>query len=124
VPVTKPEDMSRAFVAALNAGDLESLLSLYDPEVRYVTRSGKIVEGHAGVRATLERLLAAKGQMRIDNTYCLVSGDTALVRAQWSFNGIGQDDKPIESHGNSAEVLRRGSDRIWRYLIDHPFGAM
>ena len=123
MPVTNPNDMSRAFVEALNAGSVEALLELYEPNVKYVIRSGKIIEGRAAVRETLERLVAAKGKMQIDNTYCLISDNIALVRAQWSFTGIGQDRKPIESRGNSAEVLRRGADGRWRYLIDHPFGA-
>ncbi|HEX9810591.1 MAG TPA: DUF4440 domain-containing protein [Burkholderiales bacterium] len=123
MPVTIPNDMSRAFVEALNAGSVEALLELYEPNVKYVIRSGKIIEGRAAVRETLERLVAAKGTIQIDNTYCLISDNIALVRAQWSFTGIGQDRKPIESRGNSAEVLQRGADGRWRYLIDHPFGA-
>jgi ketosteroid isomerase-like protein len=123
MPVTDPNDMSRAFVNAVNAGDLNALLGLYDPNVKYVLRSGKTVEGKSGVRETLERLIAAKGEMRINNKYCIVNGEIALVRAEWSFAGIGADGKPMESHGNSAEVLRCGSDGIWRYLVDSPFGA-
>lgn len=123
MPVTDPNAMSRAFVDAVSAGDLDALLSLYDPNVKYVTRSGRVVEGQAGMRETLERLIAARGKMQINNRYCIVNGDIAIVRAEWSFAGIGPDGRPIESHGNSAEVLRRGSDGAWRYLVDHPFGA-
>jgi ketosteroid isomerase-like protein len=123
MPVTDPNDMSRAFVDAVNAADLDALLELYEPNVKYIIRSGKVVEGSAAVRQTLERLIAAKGQMRINNKYCIVNGDIALVRAAWSFTGTGQDGKPLESRSNSAEVLRRGSGGVWRYLVDHPFGA-
>jgi uncharacterized protein (TIGR02246 family) len=123
MPVTDPNTMSRAFVDAVNASNMEALLNLYEPNAKYVTRSGTIVEGRDALRETFARLVAAKGRMHIENAYCVVNGDVALVRARWRFSGTGKDDKPVESHGESAEVLRRGPDGAWRYLIDHPFGA-
>lgn len=123
MPVTDPNDMSRAFVEAVNAGDIDSLLGLYEPNIRYVARSGETLDGLAAVRKTLERLVSMRAQMRIDNRHCIVNGDIALVRGEWSFSGIADNGKPIKASGNSAEVLHRGPDGLWRYLIDHPFGA-
>ena len=108
--VTRAEDLSGAFVEAFNAGDMQALLTLYEPNVKYFTRSGQLLEGHVGVSATFERLLAARGEMQIDNEYCVVNGDAALVRARWRYRATGADGRPIEGQGVSAEVLRRGAD--------------
>jgi uncharacterized protein (TIGR02246 family) len=121
--VTDANAMSRTYVEALNAGDLEALLALYEPNVKYIIRSGKTLEGQAAIRELLERLVAMKGKMQIANDYCVVNGDIALVRGRWTFTTTGPDGKAIENHGRSAEVLHRGSDGLWRYLVDHPFGA-
>ena len=75
------------------------------------------------MRKTLERLVAMKARMRIDNRHCIVNDNIALVRGEWSLSGIADDGRPIKAGGNSSEVLRRGPDGLWRYLIDHPFGA-
>jgi len=123
MPVTNPNAMSSAFVEAVNGEDLEALLALYDPSVKYVTRSGRTLDGQAAVHEFLQRLLKLKGKMEIENDYCIVSDDIALVRARWSFTATGPDGAPMENHGRSTEVLRRGADGLWRYLIDHPFGA-
>lgn len=123
MPVTDANTMSHFYVEALNAGNLEALHALYEPDAKYITRSGKVLEGQAAIRDLLERLVAMKGKMQITNDYCVVNGDIALVRGRWSFSATGADGKPIENRGRSAEVLHRGADGHWRYLIDHPFGA-
>jgi uncharacterized protein (TIGR02246 family) len=121
--VTKPEDMSRAFATLVEAGDLEALLTLYDVNVKYVSRSGQIVEGTSGIRNAFQWVLAFKGKFHIENKYCVTNGDTALVHAAWSMNGTGAEGRRVDAQGNSTEVLRRQADGTWRYLIDHPFGA-
>ena len=121
--VTKPEDMSRAFATLVEGGDLEGLLTLYDANVKYVSRSGQIVESISGIRNAFQWALAFKGKFHIENKYCVANGDIALVRAAWRMNGTGAEGKRMDAQGNSTEVLRRQPDETWRYLIDNPFGA-
>jgi hypothetical protein len=37
----KPEDWPRVFEEHLNAGDLDAVTALYEPEARFVTKSGE-----------------------------------------------------------------------------------
>jgi hypothetical protein len=37
----KPEDWPRVFEQHFDAGDLDAVMALYDPEARFVTRSGE-----------------------------------------------------------------------------------
>jgi len=115
--------MSRAFAEAVEAADLERLLALYDPSIRYVSRKGEVSHGLDAVRAAFRWLGGFVGKVETENQYCIVCGDTALVRAVWRVRGTGADGRMIDSHGLSAEVLRRGADGQWRYIVDHPFGS-
>lgn len=121
--VTKPEDVSATFTKLVEAGDLEGLMTLYEPNVKYITRSGEVAEGIDGVRRALRWVAGFKGKMEVNNDYCIVNGDVALVRAAWRLNGVAADGRRLESRGRSSEVLRRQPDGTWRYAIDHPFGA-
>jgi hypothetical protein len=41
IPPDKPEDWPRVFEQHLNAGDLDAVMALYEPEARFVSRSGE-----------------------------------------------------------------------------------
>lgn len=45
---TQPEQISHAFAEALRNDDLETLLALYEPEARYLMRSGENDGRHRG----------------------------------------------------------------------------
>ena len=46
----KPEDWPPEFVEHFNAGDLDAVMSLYEPEARFVTRSGETLVGRDAIR--------------------------------------------------------------------------
>jgi ketosteroid isomerase-like protein len=120
----QPEHLSRAFQDGFNSGSLESLLALYEPGATLVIPgSGEPVTGHAAIRGALEPFLAMRGRMEIENTYCIMSGKIALMRAKWRLDGTGPDGAPVRMEGSSAEVARKQNDGRWLYLIDHPLGA-
>lgn len=121
--VVKPEEMSRAFAAAFEARDIERLMALYELGVKYVLRSGQVVEGVAAVREVFQQAFALKANFEIENRYCVVNGDIALVRAEWRLHGTNAAGEPLDAKGRSAEVLRRQADGTWRYAIDNPHGA-
>ena len=115
--------MSAAFAEAVEAADLDRVLALYDPGIHYVSRRGDVSYGLDAVRAAFGWLDGFAGKVEVENQYCIVCGDTALVRAVWRIRGTVKGGRPIESNGLSAEVLRRGHDGFWRYIVDHPFGG-
>ena len=42
--MTRPEDLYPALSEAYNAGDLEAVLSLYDPKAVFVIKPGRVTE--------------------------------------------------------------------------------
>ncbi len=123
MPIVKPEDAHRLFAEAFNAGKLDALVALYEPEAHLISQQQQVQVGHDAIRNTLKEFLALRGKIDLDTHYEFEAGDTALLRSHWSVVGTGPDGKVLEMQGNGVEVLRRQSDGTWRFIIDHPFGA-
>lgn len=120
----KPEDLDRIFSEALNAGDVERMLSLYEPGAKLIQRNGQVVRtGAAEIREALEQMVALKGKMEIDVVYSHQMGDIALLQARWRFKATRPDGTPIAASAHSIEVARRQPDGRWLYIIDHPYGG-
>src|SRR5262249_49366650 len=49
----KPEDWPRVFEQHLNGGDLDAVMTLYEPEAHFATKSGDILVGHDAIRKAL-----------------------------------------------------------------------
>jgi uncharacterized protein (TIGR02246 family) len=120
--VDQPDQMSKAFVEAFNVGDVEELLSLYESDACYV-HGEQTVTGLEAIREVLKQLTAVRPKMELTNEYCVVCDDTALVRARWRIHWRDANKQLLAKQGHSSEVLRRGIDGAWRYVIDHPTGG-
>jgi ketosteroid isomerase-like protein len=121
---TKPEYIQRHFAEAINSGKIDAVVALYEPDATLVVPpSGPAVTVLAAIRDALEPVLALKGKMVLDTTYCIQAGDVALLRGKWRLTGTGPDGHPVTMEGESAEVARRQPDGRWLYIVDHPRGA-
>lgn len=118
-----PADVIEAVAAGLERGDLERVISLYDPEATFAPQPGQSIRGTEAIRDALTAFIALKPQMTGEIEQVLVAGDTALVRNRWALRGRRPDGTPVEMDGTSADVLRRGDDGHWRILIDDPWGT-
>ncbi len=117
--VFSPQDMNRTFARARNAGDVEALLSLFEPEA-VIQEVGRRCSGTQELRAHLEWLVGLGGELVSENNFAVEAGDLALLRADYA---IYQDGR-ITVTGSSAEVVRRQSDGRWLYVIDYPVASL
>jgi uncharacterized protein (TIGR02246 family) len=119
-----PAEAHTLFQKAFNAGDLQGLVALYEPDAILIPQPGsEPVQGIQAIRSTLEGFLALRGKIELETKHVVRYGDIALLRGAWRLKGTGPDGKPVEMVHGSAEVVRRQPDRSWRYVIDHPFGS-
>ncbi len=118
-----PEDVDNLFAAALNAGSIDELVALYEPQASLMPQPGKLVSGTAAIREALAQFLAGKPKMSLSAKLVSQSGDLAVVSAKWDLSMTGPDGKPANMTGQSVEVVRRQSDGRWLFVIDLPFGA-
>jgi ketosteroid isomerase-like protein len=117
--VTNLHEIGAAFESAFNSGDLEALVSLYEKNCVFTPQPGVRVEGSEAVRQALKGFLESGMKMKIEPLFHIVAGDLALCSSKWTLTGGGLP----EMSGRTAEVLHRGADGGWRYLIDNPYSS-
>jgi uncharacterized protein (TIGR02246 family) len=120
---TTPREVIEAVADGLVAGDLERVISLYEPEATFAPEPGHSIRGTEAIRDALATFMALKPQMTGEIKKVLVADDTALVQNSWALRGCQPDGTAVEMSGTSADVLRRGEDGRWRILIDDPWGS-
>ncbi len=123
LPKATPEQVLQSIVDGINTGNLDALLSLYEPEAGFATQPGILTHGLAGVREGLAGFIGMKGKLDLKVTKVLQASDLALVIGVWSFTGTGPDGEPVTLAANNADVLRRQADGSWRFVIDNPWGT-
>ena len=120
----KPEETNNLFAEALNAGNLNALAALYEPQATLMPSPGKIVNGTAAIKESLLNFIAGKPNMSISSRVVAQAGDMAVTSAKWELSMTGPDGKPAQMTGQSIEVVRRHPDGRWLYVIDLPFGVV
>lgn len=108
-PAQTPQDLSRLLVERLNAGDVDGLVALYEPDAVLALPQGRIAKGAAQIHAAYEQIVSdlppvVPGQQQVT----LLHGDLALTSTRLS-NG-----------DTTAEVARRQPDGTWRWVLDQP----
>ena len=102
---------------AFNAGDVDALVELYEPEAWLFGPEGP-VQGQDAIRTVWTGFVAMGGTIDMVTQYAVEHGDVALLGNRWTAI-IGSD----QISATSAEVARRRADGTWRYVIDNPDSA-
>ena len=123
VSTATPEQVLESIVAGINAGQLESLMGLYESKAAFAAEPGGLVHGAAGIGEALDGFISMNGTLDLEVTRVLEAGDLALVIGVWSFDGTGPDGEPVHLAASNADVLRRQPDGTWRFVIDNPWGT-
>ena len=117
-----PEDLDRLFSEALNAGDLDALVKLYEPQATIRPSPGETVHGLAAIRSALAGFVGMKPTIAMTSKTLAEADGLALTTSQWKLTGTGPDGSPVTMSGQSAEVARRQADGTWLFVIDTPWG--
>lgn len=117
-----PEDLDRLFCEALNAGDLEGLVGLYEADAVLRPERGKPVAGTASIREALAAFVAMKPTIRMNTKVLALTGDIALLTNHWALSATDADGGAMKMSNYSVEVARRQTDGHWRFVADAPWG--
>ena len=115
MPAMSPEDICRLFQRSMAEGDLDSVLSIYDPEAVFLNQSREVTKGKEGLRQVLALLAAAKTVFEFKVKQIIQTGGIALMHTEWTVSGR----EPITQY--AIEVARRQPDGTWCWLIGDPF---
>ena len=118
-----PKEFLISYVEKFNAGDISSLINMYEIDACFVLQEGKVIKGIENIRHTLESFIDMNGKIESKVDVVIQTSDIALVNTEWSFNGTGPDDKAVTISGKATDILRRQSDGNWHILIDNPWGT-
>jgi ketosteroid isomerase-like protein len=106
---SEPNDLGRFFIERANAGDVDGLVALYEPDAVLAFPPGNVATGHAEIRAVYERFVAAAPVLAPGRQHpALVSGDLALTASTLTTGEV------------TAEVARRQPDGSWLWAVDEP----
>jgi uncharacterized protein (TIGR02246 family) len=119
-----PEEVYELFTRHFSAGNLEAILSLYEPGATMLPMGAPQVIGLEGLRRAFTEFLAPKPKLDLKIKKVIQTGDLALVLAAWTLKETDPDSgEPIERAGQTSDVVRRQPDGTWRLVIDVPYGA-
>ncbi|MBF8187518.1 DUF4440 domain-containing protein [Nonomuraea sp. K274] len=120
---TEPEGVVASLRERFNSGKVSAMMTLYEPEAVFIARDGRTVTGHTEIAAELERDISLGLPLKAKARHVFVAGDIAQIVLDWSIDGTGPDGKHVHLEGSASDVVRRGADGIWRYLIDNALGT-
>lgn len=108
-PAREPNDLGRLLLERMNAGDIDGIMALYEPEAVLALPDGTVAAGHPAIRAFFETALASRPTFRPgEQRPALVAGDLALTSTRLVNDAV------------TAEVARRQPDGTWRWAVDQP----
>jgi uncharacterized protein (TIGR02246 family) len=121
--VVNAADVVKNLIEAINKGDLDTALSLYEPDAVFVAEPGKIGRGRDAIHEALEGFISLKPSIKGEDTRIVEARDIALYCSKWSLVGTSPEGKRVEMNGISSDVLRRQTDGRWLVAVDNPWGT-
>jgi uncharacterized protein (TIGR02246 family) len=123
MPARTPEEVHVLFAEYFSAGDLEGIVSLYEPDATFLPQPGRSVSGTSAIREALKGFLALNGDLKMQPARVLQANDAALLFSKWTLRGTGPDGNAVELAGQTSDIVRRQADGTWLMVIDNPYGA-
>jgi uncharacterized protein (TIGR02246 family) len=118
-----PLDTVSSLMTAINSGDIDVAVSLYEHDAVLVAQPGQIARGRAAIRGALAGFIALKPTLRGHSQQMVEAGDIVLFCGRWTLTGTSPDGKKVEMGGVSSDVLKRQSDGRWLVAVDNPWGT-
>jgi ketosteroid isomerase-like protein len=114
----KPELLNQLFVRAVNAGNVEAVVSLFESDAQLAAQPGQPpVQGQAAIRTVVQGWVALELHFESSSREVIQAGDLALLRGPWQVTLTGPDGQAIIQNGHGLEIARRQPDGSWRYVL-------
>jgi len=107
---------------AFGNGDIDKIMTTYEPGAVVVGQPGGPVTGADALRAMFGGFVAVNPRFTFLDQEIIEAGDLALHLNTWRMTGTAPDGTAVEQGGLSVVVLRRQADGRWLMVIDDPYG--
>lgn len=122
----QPEQCGRILLAALERGDLEACVALYEPAAVLFKKSGETASGLEAIRQIYAGMIALQPKFEVEFIKCTMSADASICTNRMKA-GMAWKDAVGKLHCggfHSLEVVRKQQDGSWLFVIDDPYGSM
>ncbi len=119
---SSPQDLSRLIIEALNSGDVDMVVSLYEPDGVIAPDPNQIVSGRAAIRPLAAGFLAQRPRLILNDSEFVQARDVALVRSRVTQTML-QAEQKTETVLEPILVARRQTDGCRLIAIDRPLTA-
>jgi ketosteroid isomerase-like protein len=120
---TEPEGVIPSLVERFNSGKIEAMMALHAPDSVFIENDGRTITDHKEIAARLDRDIKFGLPLKAKARHVFVAGDIAQLIVDWSIDGTGPDGKDVHLKGSACDIVRRGADGRWRYIIDNNQGT-
>lgn len=119
----EPEDVIPSLVERFNSGDLDEMMELYSPEAVFVANDGRTITDRNEFAALFQHDMNLGVPLKVTVRHVFVGGDTAQIICDWAIHGSDANGKLVHVHGTASDIMKRGADGVWRYIIDNNQGT-
>jgi ketosteroid isomerase-like protein len=120
---TEPEDVIPSLVERFNSGKVSAMMDLYAPEAVFIAKDGRTITDRTEIAAQFQRDMSLGLPLKANVRHVFVGDDTAQIVVDWSIDGKGPDGDDVHLGGSASDIVRRGVDGRWRYIIDNSQGT-
>jgi uncharacterized protein (TIGR02246 family) len=121
MPARTPKQCDDLFARYLNAGDVDGVISLYEPKGCLVMEGGAIVRGPRAIRKAIATFASLQPKIQMNVTRVIKAGDdVAVLYNDWTLSGFQPDGTPFTDQGKATEIVRRQRNGTWKYVVDDP----
>jgi len=120
---TEPEGVIPSLLERFNSGNVQAMMALYAPEAVFIAKDGRTITDRAEIAAQFERDISLGLPLKANVRHVFVGDDTAQIVVDWSIHGTGANGEQVRLGGSASDIVRRGEDGFWRYLIDNNQGT-
>ena len=117
---SQPQDLPVLFRQALNAGDVESVVLLYEPQGIVVPDPNEVISGHDAIRSMVAGFLAQQPRFELHDVEAVQTGSLALIRSRWTVTTTDAAGASNETGIQTILVACQQSDGCWLVAIDRP----
>jgi NADH-quinone oxidoreductase subunit N len=93
------------------------------PEAVFIAKDGRTITDRAEIAAQFQRDMSLGLPLKANVRHVFVGDDTAQIVVDWSIDGKDPEGQDVHLGGSASDIVRRGADGRWRYIIDNNQGT-